>query len=68
MKLLGINVFCCENKMQDKGDAVKGNVLQNVQNKFKNARHYKKNINIKMQLLLNFVIFHQKTFRNREEQ
>ena len=45
--------------MQDKGDAVKGNIFQNVQNKFENVRHCKNTTNIKVQQLLNFVIFHQ---------
>ena len=32
--------------MQYKGDAVKGNIFQNAQNKFENVRHYKNTINI----------------------
>ena len=43
--------------MQDKGEAVKANILQNVQNKFKSVRHYKSTINIKMQQIIKFHYF-----------
>lgn len=52
--------------MRDKGDAVKGNVLQNDQNKFKNVRHYKNTINVNLQQLFNLVILNKKTFRNNK--